>query len=79
MMSVDSSPDLCGAWAPRGVRILYHTDVAMLSPVYSAETYVSAHTKCQWLLSQMVSQHAQNCVSMHNMHPQPGAPEPLQG
>lgn len=79
MMSVDSGPDLRGAWAPPDVHILYHTDTGTLSPLHAAETYVSAHTKCQGLLSQMVSQHAQNCAHTHthNMYPWTGSPEKL--
>lgn len=47
MMSADSGPDLRGAWASPDVHIVYHTDAGTLSPLHLAETYVSAHTKCQ--------------------------------
>lgn len=47
MMSADVGPDLQDAWTPPDVRILYHTDTGTASPLYSAETYVSAYTKCQ--------------------------------
>ena len=62
MMSSDSGPELHGAWAPPHVHSLRHGHMGTLAPIHSAETYVSAHTKCQWIISQMVSQHAQICA-----------------